>query len=53
MGLLDSSSLEETKVETQRKVTVAKDMTVKDYTEEFYKLVIRSGHSEEDMEKIA
>lgn len=28
-------------------------MIVKDYTEEFYKLVIWSRHSEEDMEKIA
>lgn len=28
-------------------------MSVKDYTGEFYKLVIWFGHSEEDMEKVA
>ena len=30
-----------------------KDMTVKDYTEEFYKLTIRSGHRELSKEKVA
>ncbi|XP_057863434.2 uncharacterized protein LOC131071564 [Cryptomeria japonica] len=40
---------------TQLKIAELKTKrySVKDYTEEFYKLVIRSGHSEEDMEKIA
>lgn len=28
-------------------------MDVKKYTEEFYKLSIRSGHMEEDMDKVA
>jgi len=27
-------------------------MNVKPYTEEFYKLIIREGHIEEDMEKV-
>ena len=30
-----------------------KDMTMKDYTEEFYKLTIRSGHRELSKEKVA
>ena len=30
-----------------------KDMTVKDYIEEFYKLTIRSGHRELSKEKVA
>ena len=30
-----------------------KDMTVKEYTEEFYNLDIRSGHVDDDVEKIA
>ena len=30
-----------------------KDMTVKDYTEEFYKLTIRSGNRELSKEKVA
>ena len=29
-----------------------KDMTMKDYTEEFYKLTIRSGHREQSKEKV-
>lgn len=28
-------------------------MAVKEYTEEFYKLRIRTGHAEDDMEKVA
>ena len=28
-------------------------MTIKEYTEEFYKLSIRSGHVEDDLEKVA
>ena len=30
-----------------------KDMTMKEYTEEFYRLDIRSGHMDDDVEKIA
>ena len=30
-----------------------KDMTMKEYTEEFYRLDIRSGHVDDDVEKIA
>ena len=30
-----------------------KDLSVKDYTEEFYKLTIRSGHRESSKEKVA
>ena len=30
-----------------------KDMTVKEYTEDFYRLDIRSGHVDDDVEKIA
>ena len=30
-----------------------KDMTVKEYTKEFYRLDIRSGHVDDDVEKIA
>ena len=30
-----------------------KDMTVKDYTKEFYKLTIQSGHRELSKEKVA
>ena len=30
-----------------------KDMTVKEYIEEFYRLDIKSGHVDEDVEKIA
>ena len=30
-----------------------KDMTVEEYTEEFYRLDIRSGHVDDDVEKIA
>lgn len=28
-------------------------MTIKEYTEEFYKLSIRVGHAEDDVEKVA
>ena len=28
-------------------------MTIKEYTEEFYKLSIRAGHIEDDIEKVA
>ena len=28
-------------------------MTVKEYTKEFYKLSIRAGHAEDDVEKVA
>lgn len=30
-----------------------KDMSVKEYTEEFYRLDIRSGHVDDDVEKVA
>ena len=30
-----------------------RDMTMKEYTEEFYRLDIRSGHVDDDVEKIA
>ncbi|KAH9292214.1 hypothetical protein KI387_042602, partial [Taxus chinensis] len=30
-----------------------KELSVKEYTEEFYRLTIRSGHIEEDLEKVA
>ena len=30
-----------------------KDMSVKDYTEEFYRLDIRSGHVDDEIEKIS
>lgn len=30
-----------------------KDMSVKEYTEEFYKMVIRSGHHQMDRENMA
>jgi hypothetical protein len=32
--------------------TIQKAMTVKEYTEEFYRLTIRVGHIEEDVEKV-